>query len=158
GGKALNRWPTEAAPALYLALEDTPRRLKDRLSRVLGPSGSPAPAKASFVCEWPRMDDGGLDLLRAWLDEYPDARLVIIDTLAKVRPRASSRTGASYEDDYAALGMLKQVADDYGVAVVVVTHVRKMRSDSNDVFDTVMGTTAITGAADTILVLDRQRH
>lgn len=40
-----------------------------------------------------------------------------------------------------------------GVAIVLVHHVRKM--DADDPLDTVSGTTGLTGAADTVLVLNR---
>ena len=52
-----------------------------------------------------------------------DARLVVIDTLAKVRKPAA---GANvYAEDYAALELLLPLAAKHGVAIVVVHHLRK---------------------------------
>jgi hypothetical protein len=47
GGKALGRLAVPAGPVLYLALEDTPRRLKARLLKML--AGDPAPATMTLV-------------------------------------------------------------------------------------------------------------
>jgi len=33
----------------------------------------------------PRLAEGGLDRLRAWIRQTPDARVVVIDTLARVK-------------------------------------------------------------------------
>ena len=72
GGVALGRVPVDQGPVLYLALEDSRRRLQDRLAKVL--QGSPAPETLHFITEWNRLDDGGDQKLRAHLDEYPDTR------------------------------------------------------------------------------------
>ena len=61
-----------------------------------------------------------------------------------------------YDTDYAAVGGLRQLADTYGVAIIIVHHTRKM--DADDPLDTVSGTTGLTGAADTTLVLKREGH
>ena len=49
----------------------------------------------------------------------------------------------------------KGFADQFGIAVVLVHHQRKM--DDPDPLNTVSGTNGITGAADTTMVLDRKR-
>src|SRR5262249_52376627 len=60
------------------------------------------------------------------------------------------------EQDYEALGTLKALADAHSVAVCVIHHTRK--SDAEDPLDTVSGTLGLTGAADAVLVLKRQRY
>jgi hypothetical protein len=92
--------------------------------------------------------------IEAWIKSRPDARLVIIDTLAHFRPVATGKSQRGYLDDYAALAPLQNLAGKYGVAVIVVHHDRKMEAD--DVFDTISGTLGLTGAVDTMLVLKRQ--
>jgi hypothetical protein len=57
GGKALGSVPVERGEALYLALEDSPRRLQTRL-RMLLPDEL-APAGLRLETEWPRLDEGG---------------------------------------------------------------------------------------------------
>lgn len=151
GHPALGKIPAEQGDVLYCALEDPPRRLKSRLQKVLG--SAPAPERLAIVTELPGMT-AGLDLIAEWLQAHQDARLVIIDVLAKIRPPAQAGTSA-YEADYQVLSRLKALADTYKVAVVVVTHLRKMAAD--DVFDQVSGSTGLTGAADATLVLKRSR-
>ena len=61
-----------------------------------------------------------------------------------------------YAGDYDDISALKGISDQYGIAVVVVHHVRKLR-DANDPFNEVTGSTGITGAADTSFLLKRSR-
>lgn len=79
--------------------------------------------------------------------------LVIIDTLQKVR--TSSRDNA-YAADYSDIGALKAFADSHDLSLLLIHHTRK-QGDS-DVFNTVSGTTGITGSADTTFVLTRQNR
>lgn len=136
---------------VYLSLEDNWRRLKKRLNLML--LGGKAPEKLHFFIEWQKGADG-IAQLDGWLQEHPDTKLVIVDTLAKVREKQKSN-GNLYADDYEAVCGLKSLADKYNVAVVVIHHLRKMTSD--DVLDEISGTTGITGAADTIMVLKKER-
>jgi len=152
GGKVLGSFPTTQGQALYLALEDQPRRFQDRLRRVL--DGSPPSPDGYFFPEWPRVEESGLNALCRWLDQYRSTRLVVIDTLARMRISPSGR-GNIYHEDYEAIVPLKKIADDYNVGIVVVHHTRKATAD--DPLDLVSGSTGLTGAADTILILRRDR-
>ncbi|GGQ66170.1 hypothetical protein GCM10010195_22270 [Kitasatospora griseola] len=152
GRPAFGSVPVEAGPVLYLALEDTPRRLKTRMGKLL--AGRPAPRDLTIATEFPALPQGGADALDNWLTRNPDARLVVIDVFAKVR--GTSPPGvAAYDADYAAIGYAKQVADRHSVATILVHHVRKMGSD--DFLAEVSGTNGLAGAADATLVLKRSR-
>lgn len=151
GAQALGQIDTTAGDVLYAALEDTPRRLKRRLNMMLG-QGS-APSKLTLVTMLPEMPRA-IELLAEWLDAHPDARLVVIDVLGKIRPPSGSSSD-KYENDYKVIGALKRLADDHQIAIVAVTHTRKMADE--DVFATVAGSTGLTGAADTTIVLRRPR-
>jgi RecA-family ATPase len=122
GGKALGRVDVDAGDVLYLALEDNPRRLQDRLRKVL--AGSPASERLTFAVMCEPLPAGGADRITAWLDQHPQARLVVVDVFARVRGMAPP-TMSSYDADYLAMGALKRIADRYGVAVLVVHHTRK---------------------------------
>ncbi len=152
GGRALGKIEVEEGDVLYLALEDTLRRLKDRLGMVL--KGEPAPPRLTLAIEWSRMDEGGIDRLRHWLLAKRETRLVIIDTLKKVRP-PRGRNGSFYDEDYEAMSDLKEVADEFGVCMVVIHHVTKAAYE--DVFNAVSGSMGLTGAADATLILERPR-
>lgn len=153
GEPAFGSIATVAGPVLYLALEDTARRLQSRMRKLL--AGKPAPRGLTLATECPPLADGGDKAIAGWLDRNPDARLVVIDVLAKVRGHEST-AGSQYAADYAAIGRIKRIADHYGVAVLVVTHVRKAAAD--DFLATVSGTNGIAGAADAVLVLQRGRN
>jgi hypothetical protein len=140
----------ETGSVLVLALEDSKRRLRDRLRKLAA-----KPNDLMTVCtDWPRIDQGGIEAIREWLDQHPDARLVVIDTLAKVRPRGIANKDA-YQADVDALTELQRLANERAVAIVVVHHTRKAIAD--DWLDSISGTTGLTGTADSLLVLKRER-
>lgn len=151
GRKAFGRIDVDPGPVLYLALEDTARRLQSRLGKVL--AGLPAPEGLTFATACPTITEGGADLIRSWLTRNPTARLVIIDVFARVRGKAGS--DSAYENDYAPIAVLKAIADQFKVAIIVVHHTRK--AGSEDFLDTVSGTQGLAGAADAVLVLRRSR-
>jgi hypothetical protein len=153
GQPALRSIDIEQGPVLYLALEDTGRRLKERLS-VMAADGWHPSADLQLETYCPHWTTGGEAFIADWLQANPDARLVIIDTFEKIRGRSGS-TASAYGDDYIAAGRIKAVADHFGVPILVVHHVRKAAAD--DFLNLVSGTNGIPGAADTILVLERPR-
>jgi hypothetical protein len=138
-------------PVLYLALEDTAYRLQSRLRAALGDAAPPAPLR--FTTRWPRFPEG-LRALSAWLMDNPSARLVIVDTIAKVRS-LQAQTANAYAEDYETIGALKAIADRHKITVLIVHHLRKAAID--DPLDAISGSAGLTGAADTILVLTRRR-
>jgi AAA domain len=152
GGKALGRIDVKQGDVVYLALEDPPRRLAERLHKVLGQDD--APAGLSFVTASPPITDGGLDKIRAWLTEHPAARLVIIDVFARIRGRVTDNASA-YDVDYTAMAALKTLADQHQVAILVIHHTRKAAAE--DFLHEVSGTNGLAGAADAVLVLRRMR-
>jgi hypothetical protein len=152
GGRALGSLPVSQGDVLYLALEDGERRLQKRLREMLG--SNEVPARLAYATEFPRIDDGGLDALNCWLIKYPKTRLIVIDTLKRVRPH-ERKHGRIYDGDYDAVAPLSGLAIKYGVSIVVIHHTRKM--DSNDPLDMISGSTGLTGGADGALVLTRSR-
>lgn len=154
GSVALGNIPVQEGAVLYAALEDPPRRLQDRMDRVLG--ASRLPANLFITTQLPRMPEA-IEWLEGWLRQHQDARLVIIDVLRKIRPTGDGRgKGNAYNEDYDTMCTLKELADQYGVALIVVHHTRKA-TDDKDVFNEVSGSTGLTGAADAILILKRSR-
>ncbi|MFI5703652.1 AAA family ATPase [Streptomyces xanthochromogenes] len=152
GGTAMDSVPVEGGPVLYLALEDTARRLQTRMRKLLGTD--PAPGSLTLATSCPPLPQGGNEAIAQWCERNPEARMVVIDVFAKMR--GSSAPGASaYDADYAAVGHAKRIADHYGIAVVLVHHVRKAASD--DFLAEVSGTNGLAGAADATLVLKRSR-
>lgn len=149
-GRALGVPEFEAGDVLVCALEDSRRRLKERLARMY-PFGG-APERLHFATAWPRIGQGCIEELDAWCDEHPEARLIILDTWRAIKPPAGR--GPSYDEDATAAAPLLEFAKRRpGLAIVVVHHVRK--TDADDVFDTISGTHGLTGIFDTLMVLAR---
>lgn len=149
GGRAFGAKDTRQGKSLYLALEDNERRLQKRLRKVLG--GRPAPETMYLQTSWPRLDEGGGELLRDWLRLHPDTRLVVIDTLAKIRKPVRGQN--VYAEDYGALEELLPIAHEHGVAIIVVYHLRK--AAAADPLDEISSSTGLTAGVDGFLILRR---
>src|SRR3954447_21955210 len=100
--------------------------MQDRLRKVLVGCPAPRPLTVTIACE--PLPDGGIDRIRNWLQQHPGARLIIVDVFARVRGRSNPRADR-YESDYAAAAELKDLADEFGVAVLLVHHTRKADAD-----------------------------
>ncbi len=150
GSKALGHYPCDPGTVLHAALEDNPRRFQHRLKPMCK---GKAPDNAFYYDRWPRLNDGGLDLLHRKLIDSPDIRLVIFDTLAKVRP-TRIKTSNSYQADYEDLSPLQQLAGQYEIAIVMIHHTTKAKAEN--VMDEISGTRGISGCADSWFVLQRE--
>ena len=146
-GKPLWGYEVHQGTVLYLALEDGHERLQKRMYRMFGVEDV---SKLHFA-----INANGLDAqLEKFVREHPDTRLIIIDTLQKVRELSGE--AYSYRDDYQIIGQLKQLADKFQLCMLVVHHTRK--SPANDEFDRISGTTGIYGCADGAFVLSKERR
>jgi RecA-family ATPase len=152
GDHCLGNVKCEQGDVLYLALEDNQRRLQNRMTRIMGYAHS-WPERFHYATDWPRAEDGGLDQIRKWIETAERPRLVVVDVLAMFRsPRRKDQQ--PYEADYAAIQGLQAIASQTGVAIVVVHHLRKSAGEL-DPLEKVSGTLGLSGAADTVLILDR---
>jgi hypothetical protein len=153
-GMALGKIQVEQGEVLYLALEDSERRLKERLEKIVG-SGEPFPEGLHIVTAtgFPPLYSGGLPALDAWLKDHPRVKLVIIDTLGRVKP-ARGHNQDSYAHDTIVISALQKIANDHQLALILVHHTKK--AGATDFVDEVSGTFGLTGAADCVAVLARQ--
>ena len=154
GGTALGSTPVDAAPVLYLSLEDRLRRVQDRARKVLSGLALPAPVILDVSIEWVRADLGGLSHMADWLAEKGKGSFVIIDVWAKFRP-VSLGGRSAYDQDYEHVGALKKVIDAYESSAMLIMHCKKAKAD--DVLDEVSGTLGLAGSTDGTLVLTRSR-
>lgn len=136
---------------LYLALEDDYARLQRRLSRMFGVEGSD---KLHFATQAKALNEGLEQQLEEFVQAHPDARLIIIDTLQKVREAGGDRS--SYSNDYEIVTKLKAFGDKYGICLLVVHHTRKLESD--DSFDMISGTNGLLGAADGAFIMQKKKR
>lgn len=152
GKAAFGSYPIqEVGEAAYLALEDTERRLKDRLIKIK--ASDKGIQQAHFFCKWNNFENKGHLALERWLEAHPKCRVVFIDTFAKIR--RPPKNNNSYYEDYEAASALKEIADKFHIGIVVVHHLRKQLAD--DPYDAISGTNGISGSADTNIVLMRDR-
>ena len=144
----------EQGDVLYLALEDNRRRVQDRLL-TLCPARKVQGIKLDHLTirnATHRIDNGLLAELDKWRINCKRPRLIIIDVFLKVRP-PRKKGEDPYSADYDAVTPLQRYAGEHRLAIVLVTHTRKMLAD--DPLEFVSGTNGVTGAADAVLVLNR---
>ena len=144
----------EQGDVLLLALEDTKRRLQRRITKVLGANKQNWPKRLTYATNWPRLSEGGIEFIRAWVRSVPKPRLIIVDVLERVRHRSNKAQASQYSGDYDALMSLHAVAAEFQLSVLVLHDQRKQGAE--DLMDTVSGTLGIGGAVDTMLVLGRE--
>lgn len=136
---------------LYLALEDNYPRLQKRLYRMFGVEGT---EHLRFSINAQTLGGGLEKQLDGFIKEHPDTRLIIIDTLQKIREGGEERY--SYASDYDVITKLKRFADASGVCLLLVHHTRKQQAD--DRFDKISGTNGLMGAADGAFLLQKERR
>ena len=146
-------WEYEVHPGtvLYLALEDDYQRLQESMYRMFGVEGTD---KLHFAVYAKQLGNGLDEQLERFVQEHPDTKLIIIDTLQKIRELGGE--AYSYADDYQIVGRLKQFADKQGVCLLVVHHTRK--TPAGDKFEMISGTTGLLGCADGAFVLQKEKR
>lgn len=147
GGAVLSKIRVPEYDVLYLALEDTPRRLQSRLEKI----GATRSERLHVALEWKPGADG-IDWLHRWMEKAPDTKLVIVDTWGRW---AASRDGNDYAEVTAQAAALKSVADQYDISILAVHHTRK--AEVSDYLEATLGSTGLAAAADSTLVLRRGR-
>lgn len=148
-GEPVWEYPTVKGTVLYLCLEDSYARIQSRLFDIT----DDAPPSLYFTILANGIGAGLEEQIGNFVKEHPDTSLIVIDTLQKVRSTSNEN---AYAGDYRDLGVLKAVADRFGIAILLIHHLRKQLDD--DPMNMVSGTTAITGAVDSSFVLKRDRR
>lgn len=146
---------TRQGDVLYLDLESRQFRVQDRLGQLL-PGNFPERLYISHDAE--RIDVGLLDQLEGWLGEHPQASLIVVDTLARVK--GGGRRGENaYESDSRIFGELQRFAQRHKLAVLVVHHLRKSNGhgEDSDPVERISGSMGLSGVADALLLLDGKR-
>lgn len=150
-GLPLWEYAVHQGTVLYLALEDDHRRLQERLYRMFGTDST---SNLHFAIYAKQLGGGLEEQLKKFIREHPDTKLIIIDTLQKVREAGGEKY--SYANDYEVVGKLKRLADESGVCLLLVHHTRKQQAD--DRFDMISGTNGLLGAADGAFLLQKERR
>jgi hypothetical protein len=154
GGRALKEIPVQVGDVLYLALEDTARRIQSRARKMLKGIDCEASARFKVATRWPTQDQCGLKMLDLWCKQSANPTLVVIDVYGKFRPEMRSG-GSQYEQDYRHTSQVKDFLDRRGCNSLLLMHTRK--APSEDELHMVSGTQGLAGVADGLLVLTRTR-
>lgn len=146
-GEPMWEFQTKAGDVLYLCLEDTLARIQNRLFKLTNEANN----KLHFAISTNKISNGFLQQLQSYIEKYPNTKLIVIDTLQKIR---NTSNDISYASDYGDISILKEFADKNKIAVVAVHHTRKL--GDSDVFNKVSGTNGIMGSSDTTFILERK--
>ena len=146
-GQALWNFATTQGEALYLSLEDSFQRIQTRLFDLT----DDAPQTLHFAILADTLKHGLEQQIEQFLTEHPATRLVVIDTLQRVRSAGGDSN--LYANDYQDVGLLKQLADKHHIAILLIHHLRKLHDD--DPMNMISGSTGLSGAADSAFVLQK---
>lgn len=142
---------------LYLDLEGSPVRLKERLSQL----DYGFPEYLDVAHKAPRTDHGelinGLDIWYTECNAYP--RLIVIDTVARIKG-TGQRGKNAYEADSDIFGALQSFALRNQLAIVCITHLKKsdrFSGSETDWLEKISGSMGLSGVADNIWALFRKR-
>ena len=142
---------TTQGDCLYLALEDSKRRIKDRIIKLgyqkLNP---PTILLASDV---PYLGFGFEECVQEWINSKDNPRLIIIDTLARIRPRARKSSGTAYDIDNELLSKIQTIAVQNNITIACISHLSKAQQEYN--FDRIQGSVGVQGISDFMWLIDR---
>ncbi len=150
-GQELWGYTVRQGTVLYLALEDDFQRLQGRMFMMYGVADTP---HLHFATDAGKIGREFQQQLKNFMQEYPDTKLIIVDTMQKIREAGGE--AYSYASDYEIIGKLKEFADTYGICVLAVHHTRKQ--PSGDPFEMISGTTGLLGCADGSLLMQKEKR
>jgi hypothetical protein len=154
GGVALGCKQVEQGDVLYLDLEDSERRLQERIRGVLQ-GRNPDLSGFEYATQWEKANEGGVERLEGWLIDHPSARLVVIDVFK--RWKAKDKGGRQlYDVDYESVEELLALSKKHCVSIVLVHHNNK-QVKPDDPFDSISGSTGLLGAVDGMIAMQRER-
>lgn len=153
-GRDFLGFKTKKCGVMYLDLESTRRRPKNRVEQIL--HGVEAPDNLYIVTTALPLNGGFQEQLERAINQHPDIRVVIIDVFNKIRPAASKNTD-SYERDYRDYGTVKELADRMSISILLVTHTTKMKHP-DDPFNEINGSAGVMGSIDVAWVLSKQKR
>ena len=150
-GRRLWGYEVHQGTVLYLALEDDFQRIQSRMFMMYGVADT---ASLHFATAANKIGNGLDEQLENFIKEHPDTKLVIIDTMQKIRETGGE--AYSYASDYEIIGKLKRFADRHSICIVTVHHTRKQ--PAGDSFETISGTTGLLGCADGALLMQKKKR
>lgn len=153
-GEKFLDFDTNKHACLYLDLESTKRRPKNRLDQISMFKNKPDNLYIITGDDDPgRIGDGFEQQIEYQLEQHPDIKLVVVDVFQMIRQPAK-RNQSGYDRDYDDFKILKQIADKHGIGILLIHHTRKMK-DPSDVFNELSGSVGVMGALDCAWVITK---
>lgn len=153
-GQKFMGFSVSSGGVLYLDLESTRRRPKNRLQLIL--NGEDAPENLYILTQMDHLNGCFESDLRSILKEHPEIKLIIVDVFKKIRPPKRGNSDP-YERDYEDYGYIKQLADELNVAIILITHTTKMKHP-DDPFNELIGSAGVMGSIDAAIVLKKEKR
>ena len=146
---------TTTGAILHYSLEDGKIRTKNRWKQM-----GINPKKINYQfrdrkIKIPPLTKGLEQEIEDWIENTPDAKLVIIDPYQKVKIPVGGKKMNAYEVDNLNLQDLQTLAIKHNIAIVLIHHLNK--SDKEDIFDTITGSAGIQSNADSMIVISVNR-
>lgn len=136
----------------YLDLESNLDRPKKRTEQILDSESTIQ--NLYITVESEPMGKGFEEDLRKTIEERPDIKVIVVDVFKKIRPGA--RRGVDpYDRDYEDYGAIKALADEYHLAIILVTHTTKMKHP-DDPFNELIGSAGTLGSVDVAMVIKKE--
>ena len=141
---------TVQGDAIYFGLEDSKRRIKDRVAQM----GFDKLKQPQIVLggDVPYLSFGYEECLENWIKSKENPRLVVIDTLARIKPR-QSKSGTAYDQDNLLMNGIQKLAVQNNLTVLFITHLSKSSQEYS--FDKIQGSVGVQGMTDAMWMLDR---
>ena len=150
-GEKVWGFETLKSDVLYLCLEDSFARIQSRLFEIT----DEAPPNLHFAIMSDTIGNGLEMQIENFIKDHSETRLIVIDTLQKVRSNTSANVNP-YAADYDDINAIKRLADKYKIAIILVHHLRK--TGDSDPLNMISGTSGIAGSADTNFVLQKEKR
>jgi len=138
GGEFLGH-PVEQAGVLYLGLDDTPMRLKQRIATMIK-GRQPVPEKLHLATNWRFLGNGGEAGIEAYLQKHLEIKLIIIDPLIKLRQFS--------EENYEIFNRLQNLIEKSGINILLTHH-------NDDILESISHSDETLNLVDKVLLLQR---
>lgn len=145
---------TTQGDVLYIDLENTEALTQSRLTTLL--NGMEPPDNLVIVNDYSTMRDSFLVDITEYLEMHRKVSLVIVDVFQKIK-KPKRVNESDYDDIYENFTPLKELADKYNISLMLVMHNRK-NEDPTDPFSNALGSSAIMGASDQMLVIQKKER
>ncbi|UYO62969.1 AAA family ATPase [Acetobacterium wieringae] len=151
GGNLLGN-SVDPCTVIYFDLETPGRSRKKRLLKFT--NGQPIPPGIKFIDSVRTINNGFQEDLEMLLKKYPDTKVVIVDTIKKIRnPRPTNVTENQHDD--MEIGALAKFINNHDILLLGVNHNTKQNNE--DPFDNALGSISIQGSLDTIIVITQEK-